>query len=60
MGVPKQRTKNWAEVIKMVDFGAGMLHTDTGKLRDQLANGMPKSHMGNPGLSKCQQVNPNR
>jgi hypothetical protein len=34
----------------MEEGGAEMLYNEAGKLTDQLANGMPKSHMGNPGL----------
>jgi len=46
----KEITKNWAEVIKMEDFGAEMLYNEASELRDQRRNGMPKSYMGYPGL----------
>jgi len=30
------------------------LYTKVGRLRDQLANGVPKSHMGNPGQDRIE------
>ena len=34
----------------MNELGTELLHNEAGKLRDQLANGMPKSHMGYTGM----------
>lgn len=34
---------------QMKDFGAEISYNELGKLRDWIGNGMPNSHMGNPG-----------